>query len=66
VAETARPNRTSPTTAAVIVASIERPIANGTPINAVAVTSSSAACSEKETLPRNMLTEGTYEIGKIV
>ena len=54
VADTASPNSTIPTTAAVIVASSDSPIANGTAISATAVTSSSAACSAKETLPRNI------------
>ena len=41
-------------TPAVIVASSESPIANGTAISATAVINSSAACSAYETLPRNI------------
>ena len=41
-------------TPAVIVASSESPIANGTEISATAVINSSAACSAYETLPLNI------------
>ena len=60
VPETASPNSTNPTTAAVIVALSDSPIVNGTTISAIAVTNSSAACRGKVTLPLN-ITYRRYE-----